>query len=112
LALTLAISNPLASGNTMSYIISTRIAWDFSKAEENFKKHGVSFEEAATVLFSSDALRFEDDHHDEERFISIGHSALERILMVVYCYRFEDEIRIISARKATRKERVQYEEGI
>ena len=89
-----------------------RITWDPSKAEANSEKHGVGFDEAVTVLLSDTAIRFEDDHLDEERFISIGYSSQARILMVVYCYRFEDEIRIISARRATKKERAQYEKGI
>lgn len=89
-----------------------RITWDFGKAGSNVDKHDVSFDEAATVLLSETAIRFEDDQHDEERFIAIGYSSQLRVLMVVYCYRHEDEIRIISARRATRKERAQYEEGI
>lgn len=88
------------------------ITWDLIKAEENIEKHGISFDEAATVLLSDNALRFEDDHHDEQRFISVGYSTQARILLVVYCYKQDDVIRIISARKATRKEREQYEKGI
>ena len=96
----------------MGYIVFMRVTWDLVKAEANIEKHGISFDEAATVLLSETAIRFEDDHHDEERFISIGYSSKARILMVVYCYWFEEEVRIISARRATRKEREQYEEGI
>jgi uncharacterized protein len=96
----------------MGYIVLMQISWDPSKAEANSEKHGVSFDEAVTVLLSDTAIRFEDDQFDEERFISIGYSSQARILMVVYCYRFEDEIRIISARRATKKEREQYEKGI
>ena len=96
----------------MGYIVFVQITWDPEKADANAEKHGISFEEAATVLLSETAIRFEDDYPDEERFISIGYSSQARVLMVVYCYRFEDEIRIISARRATKKEREQYEKGI
>ena len=89
-----------------------RITWDIGKTELNIEKHEISFDEASTVLLSETAIRFEDDQHDEERFIAIGYSSQSRVLMVVYCYRHEDEIRIISARHATRRERKQYEEGI
>jgi uncharacterized protein len=89
-----------------------RITWDIVKADINFAKHGVSFDEAAMVLLSDTAIRFEDNQPDEERFIAIGYSPEARILVVIYCYRNEDEVRIISARKATRKEREQYEKGI
>ena len=89
-----------------------RITWDRRKAAANVKKHGVEFDEALTVLASTMTVRFEYNHHDEHRFIATGYSRRARILVVVYCYRFDDEIRIISARAATRKERRQYEEGI
>jgi uncharacterized protein len=78
----------------------------------NVEKHGVTFDEAATVLLSETVIRFEDDHPDEERFVAVGYSSQARILTVIYCYRFENEIRIISARRATRKERELYEKGI
>ena len=55
---------------------------------------------------------FEDMRHHEKRFIAIGLSAVSRVLVVVYCYREESIVRIISARKATKKERLQYEKGI
>ena len=84
----------------------------FRRNYGNIEKHQISFDEAATVLLSRSAVVFEDSHPDEERFIAVGYSSHVRILAVVYCYRFEDEIRIISARRATRKEREQYEEGI
>lgn len=89
-----------------------KIVWDVVKAELNIEKHEVTFDEAATVLLSETTVSFEDGHHDEERFLAIGYSSQARILTVVYCYRFEDEIRIISARRATRKERELYEKGI
>ena len=89
-----------------------RFEWDAEKASINQKKHGVTFEEAQTVLGDYDALRiFDPDHsEDEDRFILLGMSAVLRILVVCHCYRENDEkIRIISARKATKKESAAYE---
>lgn len=81
--------------------------WDDDKNETNRDKHGVDFEEAMTVFFG---VYFEvrDSSPDEQRFKAIGFSAKTRTLVVVYCYREPDIIRIISARKATAKERSQY----
>jgi len=84
-----------------------RFEWDPHKAEINQRKHGVSFDEAATVFDDDEALRiFDPDHsEDEDRFIMLGMSAVLRLLVVCHCYRANDEvIRIISARKATRNE--------
>jgi len=81
--------------------------WDKNKAESNVLKHGVSFEEAASVFFIGGAEEFMDDEHanGEERIIVIGLSRKMRILTVVHCWRENDTvIRIISARKATRIE--------
>lgn len=88
------------------------IVWDQNKAKTNLKKHGISFEEAQTVLESKQQLILDDREHDEERFIALGFSKHMNMLVVVYCYRFKDVIRIISARKATKKERELYEERI
>lgn len=82
--------------------------WDPRKAQTNFAKHGVDFADAATVLEDEAALTIPDDDPDEERFITIGLDALGRLLVVVYTLRGED-IRLISARKATPRERQQYE---
>ena len=85
--------------------------WDENKAEINLRKHGVSFPEAATVFDDYDALQIYDpDHsHEEDRFILLGMSSALRILVVCHCYRENDEqIRIISARKATRNETATY----
>ena len=90
-----------------------RFDWDESKNRINFKKHGVSFEEAKTVFYDPLAKVTEDpDHSDrEEHFIAVGHSAMQRHLLVVHCYRETARaIRIISARKLTRSEKRQYEE--
>lgn len=87
--------------------------WDPRKAKENLRKHGVSFEEAATVFLDLLALTFSDpDHSDEEdREITIGFTKKHRVVFVSHC-QGEDRIRLISARRATRKERKQYEEGL
>ena len=88
------------------------ITWDHSKAESNFKKHGISFEEAATVIQSTMTVTIEDHSTDEQRFATIGVSIKLRVLLVVHTYRDESEVRIISARKATKKERQEYEKRI
>ena len=88
-----------------------RFAWDDAKADENRRKHGVSFEEATTVFADENArLKHDPDHSQEEdRFILLGFSAKLRLLLVCHAYRENDEvIRIISARKATPNERKQY----
>ena len=88
------------------------VEWDSDKAEANLQKHGVSFEEAKTVLASDSTLVLGDNNQEEPRFVAIGFSAQARLLLVVYAYRYEDKIRIISARKATRKEQGFYERRI
>lgn len=88
-----------------------RFDWDPNKAAVNLQKHGVSFEEAATVFDDIDALRIYDPDHSEteDRFILLGMSTHLRILVVCHCYREIDEtVRIISARKATAKESAEY----
>lgn len=85
------------------------IEWDAAKAAANLKKHGVSFEEAASALLDPSALAQEDDASaDERRWILLGMSASARLLTVVYTLRAEERIRLISARKATRKEASNY----
>lgn len=89
--------------------------WDDNKNQGNFRKHGIWFEEAKTVWADAGSVEFLDPDHSklEDRFLRIGHSTSNRILLVVFCERDSgDTIRIISARKATSKERKQYEEGI
>ena len=87
-------------------------AWDSRKAERNLSKHGVSFQEAASVFGDPLALTFFDPDHsdDEDRFLTFGHSAAGRLLVVSHADR-DDATRIISARQATRKELRAYEEG-
>jgi uncharacterized DUF497 family protein len=85
--------------------------WDPSKNTLNKKKHGVSFEEAQTVFFDESAMEFFDSGHSggEDRFLLLGQSFSLRTLMVCHCYREQEStIRIISARKATAKERNTY----
>ena len=88
-----------------------KFVWDENKAEINLRKHGVSFPEASTVFDDYDALQIYDpDHSDaEDRFVMLGMSSALRILVVCHCYRENDEqIRIISARKATKNETATY----
>jgi uncharacterized DUF497 family protein len=89
-----------------------RFEWDPRKDAENRRKHGVSFEEASTVFADEYALFLDDPDHSaaEHRFILLGLSAAFRVVLVVHTYREPDDIiRIISARKATKGERQQYE---
>ena len=88
--------------------------WNASKASSNKKKHDVSFTEAKSAFFDENALVIHDQGHsdDEERFVLLGLSAITRLLVVCHCYREQDSvIRIISARKATKKESIQYYGG-
>lgn len=87
--------------------------WNDRKASENKRKHGVSFEEAKTAFLDENARLIPDPEHsdDESRFILLGLSIQIRLLLVCHCYRGPgDAIRIISARKADRSERLQYSE--
>ena len=88
-----------------------RFEWDPRKARSNNQKHGISFEEAQTVFFDEQGLLLEDPRpaDEEERFILLGLSASLRLLVVVHALRHRDVIRIISARKATRLEKREYE---
>lgn len=83
--------------------------WDRPKAAANLLKHGVRFSEAVTVLFDDLAVTVEDEDSDELRFITIGASAGGQVLVVVYTWR-DHRVRLISARRATPKERRAYEE--
>ncbi len=85
--------------------------WDDKKNASNVRKHGVSFEEAKTVFFDENAIEFDDPDHSfqEERFILLGISQSLNVSVVCHCYRtVESKIRIISARKATKKEQNVY----
>jgi len=93
--------------------MSLRFEWDEAKNKSNSKKQGVWFETATSVFDDPHGRLFVDDSSSEERFVLIGTSRDLAILIVVHLYKEDDEvIRIISARKATHKERRFYEEGI
>jgi len=86
-------------------------SWDEGKNRENFRKHGISFDEASTAFSDENArLKHDPDHsQDEDRFILLGFSAKLRLIVVSHVYRQDgQQIRIVSARKATRNERKQY----
>ena len=90
-----------------------RFEWDENKNTINKAKHKVSFEEAQTVFYDADAIVIDDPDHSEteERLIILGFSSKAKLLVVCHCYRESDSvIRIISARKATTKESLQYNE--
>lgn len=88
------------------------IEFDFSKAAANLKKHGVSFQDAASCLLDPVALVMEDrDAEGEQKFVLVGMNTETRLITVCYTLRRET-IRIISARKATKKEGGQYAQGI
>ena len=86
-----------------------RYQWDRNKAATNLNKHGIDFADAVSVFSDELAITIFDDRFEEERFVTVGVDIFNRILVVVYTMR-DDEIRLISARKATLTERRQYEE--
>jgi len=88
-----------------------KFEWDKSKASSNKRKHGISFEEAQSVFYDDYAIQFFDDENsnEEDRFLILGHSNQSRILLICHCEKDAGNlIRIISARKATAKERKLY----
>jgi uncharacterized DUF497 family protein len=87
--------------------------WQASKAEANFRKHGVGFEEALTAFADPLARIFDDPDHsaDESREIIVGHSTRQRLLIVSFTERGR-KARIISARRVTKRERHDYEQGL
>jgi len=90
-----------------------RFEWGEKKNTANKQKHGIAFEEAASVFYDDYArLKSDPDHSEsEERFLLLGVSSRLRILVVFHCYREEDEVvRIISAREATKSEKQEYME--
>jgi len=94
--------------------MALRFSWDPRKAASNLRKHGVSFEDAVTAFGDPLSLTIPDPVHSEsqDRFVLLGLSSNSRLLVVVHAERGDDDIRIISARLATRRERNQYEEGV
>ena len=90
------------------------LEWDEEKNVRNFRKHGVWFEEAQTIWADDLAVEFYDSEYEEaeQRYLRVGHSTRHRLLLVVFCERHEDVVRINSARRATSNERRDYEKGI
>ncbi len=91
-----------------------KFEWDVNKERANIKKHGVSFEQASYVFADPCALSMYDEDHsdDEERWVLLGRTLNETLLVVVHTYRDKNEVeyvRIISARKATKKEKQVYQ---
>ena len=85
--------------------------WDDAKARENTRKHRLSFEEAQSIFLDEHAMRFFDLDHSSsgERFLMLGLSHRLRVLVVCHCFRASDTvIRLISARKANKKEQAAY----
>jgi uncharacterized DUF497 family protein len=96
------------------HIFGLEFAWDPAKERANRRKHRVSFREAATVFLDENASLFHDPDHpqDEDRYILLGMSGEARLLVVRHCYREGDAlIRVISARKADRRESAAYRRG-
>ena len=90
-----------------------RFTWDDKKRLANLQKHGVDFADAVGVFFDDHALTIEDgDAEGEQRLVTMGRDYLDRVLLVVYTERGEDEIRLISARKASPGERKAYTLGV
>jgi len=88
-----------------------KFGWDPAKARSNLKKHGVSFEEARSVFYDELAIQFYDEESlDEDRLLLLGMSNESRVLVVIHCEHGEqdEELRIISPRKATTRERQYY----
>ncbi len=87
-----------------------RFEWDRSKAASNLRKHAVSFDEAVTVFYDPLAATFADrvHSHDEDRFLTIGYSAQGRLLVICHVER-GTAVRLISARRATPRERKRHE---
>ncbi len=89
-----------------------KTVWDPNKAEKNYNKHKIRFSDAESVLFDPCALTIEDTAPEgEQRHVTVGMDSLGRILTAVFTYR-GNEIRLISVRRANKKERRYYEAGI
>ena len=87
--------------------------WDAEKADLSLRKHGVSFQEATSVFGNPLSATYDDPDHseDEQRYVTIGTAKVGRLLIVSHTDR-GDKVRIISAREATRRERIRYEEEL
>ena len=91
-----------------------RFEWDERKNKTNREKHGVTFEEAQTAFLDENAIEYHDPDHadDEDRFLLLGISLKLRVLVICHCYRESPSvIRLISARRATKREKVTYARG-
>lgn len=87
-----------------------KFVWDSTKAEANITEHGIRFSEAVTVFEDDFALTREDpDSNEEQRFVTLGLNSFAKLLVVVYTYNEPDIIRIISAWKANKPQRLLYE---
>jgi len=91
----------------------TEFEWDQGKAQRNREKHGISFIEASTIFGDPLELTISDPDHSEGeyRFVSIGRSRLGNIVVVSYTERAQNRIRLISARRATKREQAYYEQN-
>ena len=92
--------------------MALQFEWDSKKAQSNKRKHGITFEEASTIFGDPLSITIDDSAHSigEDRFVTIGTSVNDKLIVVAHTER-NDIIRIISARKATRNEKRQYEQG-
>ncbi len=88
-----------------------KFEWDERKAQANQRKHRIDFADAATVFDDDRAVTVGDEDPEEVRYVTIGTDLVGRVLVVVYTMR-GDRIRIISARRATRRERAEYKQGL
>jgi uncharacterized DUF497 family protein len=93
-------------------VIGFLFEWSSAKAEANLRKHGVGFEEATTVFGDALSRTIHDPEHStaEARYVTMGRSTAHRLLVVIHTER-EQRIRVISARPATKREQMQYEES-
>ena len=89
-----------------------RVEWDPEKARRNLRKHGVYFADAVIALEDMNAVTVEDDTRREQRFKTLGMGPMSKVLLVVYAAQDKETIRIISARKAGRRETWQYWIGV
>jgi uncharacterized protein len=102
----------LALEDKCPYTTDVRFEWDPRRAEANLRTHGVSFAGAVTVLEDDFALTREDPKAGEEpRLVTLGLSSAAKLLVVVDAYREPDIIRVISAWRANKRQRRQYEKG-
>ena len=92
--------------------MALQFEWDSKKSQSNKRKHGITFEEASTIFGDPLSITIDDSAHSigEDRFVTIGTSVNDKLIVVAHTER-NDIIRIISARKATRNEKRQYEQG-